>query len=125
MPDIADLLRASARGECPRCGAPTLFAGPVRFAAACPKCALDYDQFNVGDGPAAFLTLIIGAIIVVLALVLEFQLHPPLWLHLVIWTPVTILAVVASLRIAKGALLILEYRNRAREGQIADPEPRS
>ncbi|PZU63894.1 MAG: hypothetical protein DI554_09330 [Sphingobium sp.] len=63
-----DLLAASARGLCPRCSAPTLFDGPVRFASACRQCGLDYGQYNVGDGPAAFLTLIIGAVMVALAL---------------------------------------------------------
>ncbi|MBH1999942.1 MAG: DUF983 domain-containing protein [Sphingomonadaceae bacterium] len=113
----------AARGLCPRCAAPTLFAGPVRFAPACSACGLDYDQFNVGDGPAAFLTLIIGALMLVFALVLEFQLHPPLWLHILLWTPLTTIAVIASLRVAKGALLILEYRNRAREGRLVTKGP--
>lgn len=119
------LLRDAARGACPQCGAPTLFAGPVRFAPICRACGLDIGQFNVGDGPAAFLTLIIGAVMVVMALVLELKMHPPLWLHILLWTPLTIGAVVASLRIAKGALLILEYRNKAREGQITSAEPRA
>lgn len=123
MPEAAPagggLLATSARGQCPRCNAATLFAGPVRFAPSCRACGLDFDQFNVGDGPAAFLTLIVGAVIVALALTLELKVHPPVWLHLVLWTPLTILAVVGALRVAKGALLILEYRNKAREGKIA------
>ena len=59
----------------------------------------------------------------VLALVLELNLHPPLWVHILLWTPLTTIAVVASLRVAKGALLTLEYRNRAREGRIANKCP--
>lgn len=118
-PASAPLVVASARGDCPRCHAPTLFAGPVRFAPSCRACGLDYGQFNVGDGPAAFLTLIIGGLIVALALVLELKVHPPLWVHIVLWTPLTVAAVMGSLRVAKGALLILEYRNRAREGKLA------
>lgn len=113
------LIVASARGLCPRCGAPGLFAGPVRFASACGACRLDYGQFNVGDGPAAFLTLVVGAVMVALALTLELKVHPPLWLHVILWTPLTALAVVGALRVAKGALLTLEYRNKAREGRIA------
>ncbi|KXU30288.1 hypothetical protein A0J57_10800 [Sphingobium sp. 22B] len=112
------LLIASAMGACPRCGASTLFAGPVRFAASCRSCGLEYGQFNVGDGPAAFLTLIIGALMVAMALMLELKVHPPLWLHILLWTPLTVLAVIGSLRVAKGALLILEYRNKAREGRL-------
>lgn len=59
-----------------------------------------------------------GAVMVAMALVLELKVHPPLWVHLILWTPLTVLAVVGSLRIAKAALLILEYRNGAREGRI-------
>ena len=74
--------------------------------------------FNVGDGPAAFLTLILGAIVVALAIALELTLHPPLWLHMLIWIPFTAAGVVLSLRAAKGALIAAEYRNAAREGRI-------
>lgn len=121
----APLVIQSAKGLCPQCGAQTLFAGPIRFAPNCPACGLDYAQFNVGDGPAAFLTMIIGGAILVLALVLEFKVHPPLWLHLVLWTPLIIASVMGSLRVAKGALLILEYRNKAREGKIVAVENKS
>ncbi|MES1985426.1 MAG: DUF983 domain-containing protein [Pseudomonadota bacterium] len=116
------LLIQSAKGLCPQCGAQTLFAGPIRFAPNCPSCGLDYAQFNVGDGPAAFLTMIVGGVILALALVLEFKVHPPLWLHLVLWTPLIIALVMGSLRVAKGALLILEYRNKARDGKIVPAE---
>jgi uncharacterized protein (DUF983 family) len=112
------LLAAAARGVCPQCGAATLFVGPVRFAPSCRACGLDFGQFNVGDGPAAFLTLIVGAVMVALALTLELKVHPPLWLHILLWTPLTVLAVLGSLRVAKGMLLILEYRNKAREGRL-------
>ena len=115
-------LAAAARGDCPQCGVRTLFAGPVRFAPSCSRCGLDLAQFNVGDGPAAFLTLIVGGIMVALALTLELKLHPPLWLHVLLWTPLTVLAVLGSLRVAKAMLLGLEYRNKAREGRLASQE---
>jgi uncharacterized protein (DUF983 family) len=111
---------AALKGLCPRCGARTLFAGPVAFAERCRACGLDYSSFNVGDGPAALLTLVLGAVIVTGAVVLQLAVDPPLWLQLVIWAPVTALAVVFALRVAKGALLALEYRNAAREGRIRE-----
>lgn len=97
-----------------------MFTGPTRFAERCPACGLDYSSFNVGDGPAAFLTMGIAAIIIVLAMLLEVAAHPPFWVHAVIWIPVTTLLTIISLRFAKGALLASEYRNRAGEGQLAD-----
>jgi surfeit locus 1 family protein len=56
------LAAAALFGLCPQCGAKGLFAGATKFAPKCGTCGLDYSRFNVGDGPAAFLTLIIGAI---------------------------------------------------------------
>ncbi|WBH17806.1 DUF983 domain-containing protein [Sphingomonas radiodurans] len=110
-------LACGLKGLCPRCGAPTLFASWIRYAERCSACGLDFSSFNVGDGPAAFLTLILGTIIVIGAIALELTLSPPLWLHMLIWTPVSFVGVVASLRIAKGWLLALEYRNQAEEGR--------
>jgi uncharacterized protein (DUF983 family) len=109
---------AALRGLCPRCGAPGLFRGAVSFAPACPKCGLDYTAFNVGDGPAAFLIFIVGGIVMLGAILLELNAHPPLWVHILIWLPLTTLLTVGLLRLAKGALLNLEYRNKAREGRI-------
>ena len=112
-------LKVAAAGECPRCGAHTLFSGWVRFAARCRVCGLDYSAFNVGDGPAAFLILIVGAIVVTGALVLDAAAEPPWWVHLV-WVPVAAVLTIGGLRIAKGWLLAQEYKHRAREGRIAE-----
>ncbi|WP_374540599.1 DUF983 domain-containing protein [Sphingorhabdus sp.] len=114
------LVQAALLGLCPECGAKTLFAGPARFAPRCDNCGLDYSAFNVGDGPAAFLTMGLGAIVIVLAVLLELAAHPPFWVHALIWVPLTCLLVVLSLRVSKGALLIAEHRNRAVEGILAD-----
>lgn len=116
------LVMASAKGLCPRCGARTLFVSPVRFADGCRLCGLDYGQFNVGDGPAAFLTMIVGGLILGLALALEFGAHPPLIVHILLWPALTVACVVGALRVAKGMLLTLEYKNKAAEGVLAKME---
>ena len=120
MDDQVRPLPAALRGCCPRCGSRTLFAGFVRFAPACRGCGLDFQAFNVGDGPAAFLTLGVGALITGLAVTLELAAEPPFWVHILLWAPLTLAAVLVSLRFAKAALLALEYRHRAREGQISE-----
>ncbi|URW74981.1 DUF983 domain-containing protein [Sphingomonas donggukensis] len=117
------ITEAGLKGLCPRCGAQTLFASTIRFAPKCTACGLDFASFNVGDGPAAFLTLGIGTLITVLAIASDMLFHPPIWLHLIVWPVLTLAAVVGGLRVAKGALMAAEYRNAAREGRIADPEP--
>ena len=111
------IVEAALFGCCPRCGSRTLFDGPVKFAERCRVCALDYQTFNVGDGPAAFLTLIVGAVITGLAIWLDIAVRPPFWVHALIWIPVTAAAVVAGLRVIKALLLIAAYRNRAGESR--------
>ena len=111
-------LGTALRGTCPRCDTGRLFAGPVRFAERCSACGLEFTQFNVGDGPAAFLILIVGAILTVGALVLDAAAEPPFWVHL-IWLPLGLLLTLVGLRLAKAWLLGAECRNAAREGRIA------
>lgn len=108
------------RGLCPRCGAKTLFGGLIAFAPACSRCRLDFGAFNVGDGPAAFLTTIIGTLACIAAIVVALTWNPPWWVHVLLWVPATLAATLASLRVTKGMLLALEYRNAAREGRIAE-----
>ena len=110
-------LAAALSGSCPRCGAHSLFDGMVRFASSCRACGLDFVQFNVGDGAAAFLILIVGAILTVAAIAVDLSFHPSFWVH-AIWLPVGAGLTIAGLRIGKAFLLGQEYRHKAREGRI-------
>jgi uncharacterized protein (DUF983 family) len=127
MPDVQantkgqpGLVPAALFGLCPKCGARTLFEGVAQFAPRCRACSLDFSAFNVGDGPAAFLTLIIGALVTGFALWLELAWHPPFWVHILLWVPFTALAVIWGLRAGKGALLAAEYQRKAGEGQLKE-----
>lgn len=111
---------AALFGSCPRCGARTLFDGVAKFAPRCRACGLDLAQFNVGDGPAAFLTLIVGAVVAIGAIWLQLSLEPPFWVHALLWIPLTTALVVGGLRVAKAWLLGAEYRRAAGEGRIKD-----
>lgn len=115
-------LDAALRGLCPRCGAPGLFVSFLRFADRCAGCGLDYRSFNVGDGAAAFLIMIVGGVVSLLAIVVELKWSPPLFVHLLLWLPLTVGLTVILLRLAKGLLLALEYKNAAREGRLVKPD---
>ena len=78
---------------------------------------MDYSAFNVGDGAAAFLILIVGAIITVGAITIELKYEAPYWVHLV-WIPVGAVLTLGGLRFGKALLLGQEYRTAAREGRI-------
>ncbi len=112
------IAQAALFGLCPRCGSKTLFAGVARFADRCRVCGLEFMKFDVGDGPAAFLILIIGGLVAFLAIMVQLAAEPPYWLQAVIWIPVTTLLVIGGLRLAKAALLASEFKNRAGEGRL-------
>ena len=107
-------------GLCPQCGAKSLFNGWLKFADKCSSCGLNFSKFNVGDGPAAFLTVIVGAPVVILALWLQLAVEPPWWVHVLLWVPLTIAGVIGSLRVGKAWLLAAEYRRNAREAGTGD-----
>ena len=105
-------LTAALQGQCPRCGERTLFAGAAAFAPRCRACGLDFAAFNVGDGPAAFLILIVGAILTAGAITVELLFEPPFWVHL-LWIPVGVALTLGGLRLAKALLIAREYRTGA------------
>ena len=110
-------LAVAIGGTCPRCNARTLFDGWVRFAGKCRGCGLDFSGFNVGDGPAAFLILIVGAILTAAAIAVELAFEAPYWVHIV-WLPLGLALTVFGLRFGKALLLAQEYRHRAGEGRV-------
>jgi uncharacterized protein (DUF983 family) len=116
------IAKAALFGFCPGCGSKTMFASATQFSAACAVCRLDYDSFNVGDGPAALMIIPIGAIIIALAIMLDIAVRPPFWVHVLIWVPFTAAVTIAFLRFVKGMMLILEYRNRAGEAMLKDED---
>lgn len=113
-----DPVRAGLCGRCPRCGEGKLFSGFLTVGKRCANCGLDYSFADAGDGPAVFVILIIGFIVVGLALWLEVTTSAPLWLHFILWIPLTLVLCLAGLRLIKGLLIALQYRNKAAEGRL-------
>ncbi len=105
-------------GRCPRCGEGKLFKGFITIADKCGNCGLDYKFADAGDGPAIFVMLIAGFIIVGAALWLEIAYEPPMWVFLVIFLPLTLVVCLGMLRPLKGALVALQFANRAEQGRL-------
>lgn len=106
------------RGRCPACGKGSLFKGFLGFRDDCEVCGEDFSTADAGDGPAIFVMLITGFVIVGAALVVEMVYHPPYWLHAVIWGPLAILIPLAMLRPLNGLLYCLQHRHGASEGKL-------
>ena len=111
------------RGLCPRCGRPTLFAGLLRIAPACRACWLDFAAFNLlGDGAAAFLILIIGALEAGIAAWLALTFDPPGYVYVLVLAPIGIVLVLGGLRFTKAALIASEYRREAGQAIARAPD---
>jgi uncharacterized protein (DUF983 family) len=108
---------AGVKCRCPRCGEGKLFAGFLTVAPACDKCGLDYAFANSGDGPAVFIILIVGFIVVGLAAITEGLFHPAPFIHLLLWIPTVIVLSLALLRPFKATMIALQFRHDAAEGQ--------
>jgi uncharacterized protein (DUF983 family) len=113
-----DPVKAGLSGRCPRCGEGRLFKGFLSVGERCGNCRLDYSFADAGDGPAVFVILIIGFVVVGLALWMEVSYGPPLWLHFLLWIPLTLVLSLFTLRALKGLMIVLQYRNKAAEGRI-------
>jgi uncharacterized protein (DUF983 family) len=115
-------LTAALACRCPRCGKGLLFTGPFTLAirARCDRCDLDYAFIDTGDGPAVFAALILGFLVLGGALLVEFKLSPPIWVHVLLWGPITLALAFGLLRLLKSTLIALQFRHKAGEGRLSD-----
>jgi len=114
----AGVLAAGLKGRCPRCGKGALFRGGLGLQDKCASCGLDYAFADSGDGPAVFAILILGFLVLGGALLVEFRLHPPVWVHLVLWGVLTPLLAFGLLRVLKATLIAQQYKYKAEEGRL-------
>ena len=105
------VLAAALLCRCPRCGKGKLYDGLLSVAPRCAACGLDLRAQDAGDGPAVFVMFILGALTVLLAILVEIAFAPPIWVHLVLWTPFIIGGAILLLRPLKAGLIALQYRH--------------
>ncbi len=108
--------------RCPNCGEGALFEGFLRVSARCEACGLDLQAADSGDGPAVFIVLIVGMIACFGALITEVAYHPPAWVHLVIWLPLTVILTAALIRPFKGVMLAMQFHHKASEARHDDSD---
>jgi uncharacterized protein (DUF983 family) len=108
-------------GRCPRCGEGQMFNGFLTLAPRCEACGLDFGFADSGDGPAVFVTLIAGFLVLGVALAVDVEYEPPLWIYLVFFLPLTLLVCLGLLRPLKGLLIASQYKNKAAPGRLDLP----
>ena len=103
---------AGLKGRCPNCGKGALWKGFLTVSPTCPVCHWPLAEADTGEGPAVFVILIVGFIVVFAALFTEVAIHPPIWLHLVLWLPLAAILSIGLLRPAKGLMLGAQMKSR-------------
>jgi len=117
---LAATLLTGAQGLCPRCGKASIFSSYLTIGPSCPSCGLSFVGHDAGDAPAFAGVCIMGLGVVLLALLLEFKVTPPMWVHMTLWPVVTLVGTVLVLRPLKGITVALQHRYRSIE---ADERP--
>lgn len=113
----ANPLLAGLAGRCPNCGKGPLFAGFLRVAPTCEACGFELARADSGDGPAVFVIMIAGFLVAFAALFVEVAYRPPIWLHLVLWLPLTAALCLLLLRPMKGVMIAAQFKNKASEAR--------
>ncbi|WP_198378534.1 DUF983 domain-containing protein [Neoroseomonas rubea] len=111
-PAPVPLATAALLGRCPRCGQGALFRGLLDVRDSCESCGLDLRAHDAGDGPAVAAIFLIGAVAVGAAIWVDVKFAPPLWLHAVLWPALVLPFSVLTMRVAKAALVALQWRHR-------------
>lgn len=100
--------------KCPRCEKGDLYKPGLTLSLrdSCENCGLDLRKSDTADGPAFFLIFFLSIPIVPLALLLEVLVHPPLWVHIIVWTIVALGLTILTLRPMKAYIIALQFRHR-------------
>lgn len=120
-PAPATLSQTVIRGlacKCPRCGEGPLFQGFLKPVSKCESCGLDLTFAAETEGPAVFIILIVGFIIVGAAATVEALFHPPPFVHLLLWLPSVVILALALMRPLKATMIAIQYRHKAEEGRV-------
>ncbi|MGQ7792936.1 DUF983 domain-containing protein [Faunimonas sp. B44] len=106
------LWRAIGRGmlgRCPNCGRGALLTGFTRVRDACPACGEQLHHHRADDAPPYITITIVGHVVLGLVLWAEMVHAPPIWVHMVLWLPLTVALSLLLMRPVKGAVVGLQW----------------
>jgi uncharacterized protein (DUF983 family) len=124
LPTITQSALRGLACRCPRCGNGKLYAGFLNLRPNCESCGLDFAFIDSGDGPAVFIIMLAGGLVVACALIVEVRYRPPFWLHATLWLPLILATTLLPLRAMKSLLIALQYHHKAAPGRLMDREPK-
>ena len=107
--DLWSALKRGFRCRCPRCGEGKLFRAFLKTANNCSVCGLDFTPHRADDLPAYLVIVIVGHIVVPIALWIETNYSPAVWLQLSTYLPLTFILSLALLQPVKGTVVGMQW----------------
>jgi uncharacterized protein (DUF983 family) len=120
--DVWTALKRGLRGRCPRCGEGKLFRAFLKVDDHCSACGQDFTPHRADDLPAYLVIVIVGHIVVPMALSIETNFAPPVWLQLSIYLPLTLILSLLLLQPVKGAVVGIQWALRMHGFDEQNPE---
>ena len=86
-----------------------LYRSYLKPADACPSCGEELFHQRADDAPPYVTILVVGHLVLAAVVGIDIAYAWPLWLHAVVWLPLTVALCLGFLPVAKGALIGLQW----------------
>ena len=105
-------VRRGMLGTCPNCGSGKLFYRFLKSVDHCPACHEDLTHQRADDLPAYLVIVIVGHLVVGGFMMTDLVWPASDWVHLAIWTPLTLLLSLIMIQPIKGGVIGLQWAMR-------------
>ena len=109
-PEMAQGLWRAFRGRCPNCGKGKLYKSYLKHIDDCPVCNAKYSDIQADDGPAWFVMVLTGAIVLPAAIYLSLHDVMPIWAVMTVLLVLTVAVALLLLPRAKGVFIAVLWR---------------
>jgi len=98
--------------RCPACGEGRLFTSYLKVAPSCERCGEELHHHRADDAPPYLTIMVVGHVIVPMLMWLELAYEPALWIHFVLWLPLTLAMSLLLLPPLKGVVVGYQWAMR-------------
>ncbi len=109
--NVMRAVHSGFKQKCPKCGEGAIFGKFLKVNDQCPSCGEELHHHRADDAPPYFTIFVVGHIILPLMMAVEIEYTPPIWLHVALWLPLTLLMCAWLLPRIKGALIGVQWAN--------------
>ena len=86
-----------------------MFRTFLKVNETCPTCHEELHHHRADDFPAYLVIVIAGHILVPMVLSVETNFAPPIWVHWLLWLPLTLALTLALLQPVKGFVVAAQW----------------